>query len=197
MGLEEKDRQELLALARRAVAAALQRGQPPSLDPGQLSEELCSDGACFVTITKDGTLRGCIGSLEAHQPLAEDVRENAIAAAVRDPRFPPLSTAELDQVCFEVSVLSAPQRLEYEGLEDLLAKLRPGIDGVLIQSGFNRATFLPQVWEKLPDPHLFLQQLCLKAGLPPNAYRRGELEVFTYQAEKFAESQPVSPAART
>ena len=188
MGLDSQDQQALLGLARQTVAAALRGDEPPAIDLGELADDLHREGASFVTITKDGALRGCIGTLEACRPLAEDVQENALAAALRDPRFPPLSPTELDEVLFEVSVLSAPQRLDYDGVDDLVAKLRPGIDGVVVQSGFNRATFLPQVWDKLPGPDLFLQQLCLKARLPADAYRQGELEVLTYQVEKFVES---------
>jgi AmmeMemoRadiSam system protein A len=187
MGLDTSSQETLLALAREAVTVALERGRLPPLDLSAFAEELRRDGASFVTITKGGVLRGCIGSLEARRPLAEDVRENAVAAALRDPRFPPVTPPELEDLRFEVSVLSAPQPLEYEVTEDLLRRLRPGVDGVVIECGFNRATFLPQVWEKLPHHHLFLQQLCLKARLPQDAYRRGDLDVYTYQVEKFAE----------
>jgi AmmeMemoRadiSam system protein A len=154
-----------------------------------LSEELRSPGASFVTLTIGGGLRGCIGSIEPRQPLALDVQENALSAAFRDPRFPPLRREELDQVHIEVSVLTRPQPLDYTDPDDLLARLRPHVDGVIIERGWHRATFLPQVWEKLPDPHEFLAHLCLKAGLPSDDYRRPGLQVQTYQVEKFGEGE--------
>ena len=116
-----------------------------------------------------------------------DVRENAVAAALQDPRFPPVRLEELGDLHIEVSVLSIPQRLEYDDVHDLVAKLRPGVDGVVIERGWNRATFLPQVWEKVPDAHQFLQHLCSKAYLPVDAYRDADLDVYTYQVEKFEE----------
>jgi AmmeMemoRadiSam system protein A len=140
-----------------------------------------------VTLTKDGNLRGCIGSLEARRPLIIDVRDNAVSAAFSDPRFPPVAPHELEDLHIEVSVLSPARRLPYDGPDDLIAKLRPGVDGVVIERGWHRATFLPQVWEKLPDPREFLAHLCLKAGLAVDAYRRPGLDVYTYQVEKFEE----------
>lgn len=187
MPLSPEDRQTLLRLARETITLATQGKEPPSVDLDKVSENLRRDGASFVTLTEHGDLRGCIGSLEARRPLILDVRENALAAAFQDPRFPPVRADEVDDLHIEISVLSAPQRLEYDGSDDLVAKLRPGIDGVVIERGWNRATFLPQVWEKLPDPHEFLQHLCLKAYLPPDAYRRGDLDVYTYQVEMFEE----------
>ena len=151
------------------------------------ADDLRGDGASFVTLTKHGQLRGCIGSLEPRRSLAVDVRENAVAAALQDPRFPPVRREELGDLHIEVSVLSIPQRLEYDGVDDLIAKLRPGIDGVVIERGWNRATFLPQVWEKVPSAHQFLQHLCLKAYLPVDAYRDADLDVYTYQVEEFEE----------
>jgi AmmeMemoRadiSam system protein A len=159
----------------------------PEVDPDTTPENLWRDAACFVTLTKHGQLRGCIGSLEAHQPLVLDVRDNAIGAAFRDPRFPPVSADELDDLHVEISVLSRPEPLSYDSPDDLIAKLRPGVDGLVIERGWNRATFLPQVWEKLSDPHEFLQHLCRKAYLPADAYRHPGLDVYTYQVEKFEE----------
>lgn len=189
MSLSPTDCQYLLKLARETIACRLQGEEPPPVDLDALPESLSRDGACFVTLTKRGELRGCIGSLEARRLLVEDVRANAMAAAFHDPRFPPVRTEELDDLCVEVSVLSAPQPLSYDGPDDLIAKLRPGVDGVVIESGWNRATFLPQVWEKLPDPHQFLGQLCRKAFLPTDAYRKPGLDVYVYQAEKFKEGE--------
>ncbi len=185
MPLQPKDRQALLTLAREAIARHLRGEGPPPVDMDAVSEGLRRDGASFVTLTKGGALRGCIGSLELRRSLVLDVRENAVAAAFHDPRFPPVSTEELDALHVEISVLSVPQPLSYDGPDDLIAKLRPGVDGVVIESGWNRATFLPQVWEKLPDPHQFLEHLCLKACLSADAYRHPGLDVYTYQVEKF------------
>jgi AmmeMemoRadiSam system protein A len=187
MSLSPADRQYLLRLARETIAHRLRGEGPPQVDLSALDESLTRDGASFVTLTKHGALRGCIGSLEPRRPLVLDVRENAVAAALQDPRFPPVSLEELDDLRVEVSVLSVPQLLSYEGPDDLVAKLRPGVDGVVIERGWNRATFLPQVWEKLPDPHQFLQHLCLKAYLSADFYHHPGLDVYTYQVEKFEE----------
>lgn len=187
MGLTAEERQTLLALARETITRVASGQEPPSVDPGAVSENLQRDGASFVTLTKHGQLRGCIGSLEARRPLALDVRENAISAALYDPRFPSLRPQEMTDLHVEVSVLTSPEPLSYDGPDDLVAKLRPGVDGVVIERGFNRATFLPQVWGKLSDPHEFLRHLCLKAYLAPDAYRHPGLDVYTYQVESFEE----------
>lgn len=187
MPLSPEDREYLLRLARETIARHLRGEGAPPVDLSALHESLACDGASFVTLTKHGSLRGCIGSLEARRPLALDVRENALAAAFHDPRFPPVRLDELGDLRIEVSVLSPPQPLLYTDADDLIAHLRPGVDGVVIERGWNRATFLPQVWEKLPDPHQFLQHLCVKAFLPADAYCSPDLDVFTYQVEKFEE----------
>lgn len=188
MALTLQDREKLLKLARDTIANQVRGQRVPEVDPDTTPEDLWRDAACFVTLTKHEQLRGCIGSLEAHQPLVLDVRDNAIGAAFRDPRFPPVSADELDDLHIEISVLSHPEPLSYDGPDDLIAKLRPNVDGVVIERGWNRATFLPQVWEKLPDPREFLQHLCLKAYLPADAYRHPGLDVYTYQVEKFEET---------
>lgn len=187
MGLTPEERHTLLKLARDTIEARLRRQDPPRVDLEAMPQRLVRDGASFVTLTKAGNLRGCIGSLEARRSLAIDVQENALSAAFHDPRFPPVGSRELAELRIEVSVLSAPERLAYEGVEDLVAKLRPDVDGVVIVHGWRRATFLPQVWEKLADPHEFLEHLCLKAGLAADAYRQPGLDVYTYQVEKFEE----------
>ena len=189
MSLSDTDRQYLLELARETIVLRLHKEELPPVDPDALPESLSGDGACFVTLTKRGALRGCIGTLEPRRLLVEDVRANAAAAAFSDPRFPAVSVEELHDLQIELSVLSASQPLSYDGPDDLIAKLRPGVDGVVIESGWNRATFLPQVWEKLPDPHEFLKQLCRKAFLGADAYHRPGLKVYVYQVEKFKEEQ--------
>ncbi|MBN1876055.1 MAG: AmmeMemoRadiSam system protein A [Anaerolineae bacterium] len=184
--LSIEEGQYLVRLARATIAEAL--GAQMATLPAITSSNLQAPGASFVTLhTRSGNLRGCIGSLTASRPLIEDVRENALNAAFKDPRFPPLTQAELSAIVVEVSVLTAPTALDFDGPEDLLRKLRPGIDGVLIERGWNRATFLPQVWESLPVPEEFLSSLCYKARLPSNAWRWPDMKVSIYQVEKFEE----------
>lgn len=185
--LTTEEKQMLLRIAREAIEAQLRNPppRPPALT--DLSPQLQLDGASFVTLTDHGELRGCIGSLQARRPLAHDVYHNALGAAFKDPRFPPLREGELAQITVEVSVLSQPEPLEYANAEALLDKLRPHVDGVVLKRGLRRATFLPQVWEKLPQPETFLTHLCYKAGLPPDAWRRSDVEIETYQVDKFKE----------
>jgi AmmeMemoRadiSam system protein A len=143
----------------------------------------------FVTLTSLGQLRGCIGNLSSTSSLLEGVKRNALSAALADYRFKPLQCTELDKIEIEVSVLSEPRRLEFADADDLIAKLRPGIDGVILRQGAASATFLPQVWEQLPDPDGFLGHLCHKAGLASNAWRNGRVEIETYQVQYFTEKQ--------
>lgn len=156
----------LLPLARGAIAAHL--GGGGSKRPH--APWLAVPGASFVTLTQDGALRGCIGSLAAHRPLGEDVAHNAVAAAVHDPRFSPLPPAELDRTRIEVSVLSEPEPLTVRDEDDAANQLRPAVDGVVVSSGWHRATFLPQVWAHYPDAHQFLRELKRKAGLPAHSW---------------------------
>jgi AmmeMemoRadiSam system protein A len=182
---EEKD--TLLELARGALEAGVRGQILPPLDLDALSPRLQEDGASFITLTINGNLRGCIGALEPYQPLAEDVREHAVAAALQDFRFPNVEPDELPQIAIEVSRLTPPTPLEYTTPEDLLSKLRPGIDGVVLRDAPRRATFLPQVWEKLPDPADFLANLCYKMGAGPDRWRVKHLDVLVYQVEEFHE----------
>ncbi len=190
MSLSAENRHYLLDLARQSITAYLEGRALPSVDLASLPDALTRPGACFVTLTIDGDLRGCIGSIEPRQPLVLDVQENALGAAFRDPRFPPLSRRELARIHIEISVLTVPEPLAYSDADDLLRRLRPEVDGVIIERGWRRATFLPQVWEKLPGRHDFMAQLCMKAGLPPDDYRRPGLQVLTYQVEMFEEEHP-------
>jgi AmmeMemoRadiSam system protein B/AmmeMemoRadiSam system protein A len=176
----------LLAHARAAIERAL--GMDTAIPPEP--DWLAAQGATFVTLTQRGHLRGCIGSLAAYRPLGADVRENAVSAALRDPRFPCLSRDELAITTVEVSLLTAPAPFPIADEADAIARLRPGIDGVILEHGSHRATFLPQVWESLPDPRLFLAELKRKAGLPP-AFRDPGLRLATYQAEKWKEPELV------
>jgi uncharacterized protein len=185
--LSESSRRFLLELARRSIAEGI-AGRPAGAPvPESLPEEVRAEGACFVTLTMHGDLRGCIGSLEARQPLVADVKEHALDAALHDFRFPPVSEGELDSIHIEISVLTKPEPLAYGTPEDLLHKLRPGVDGVILSHGAKRATFLPQVWEQLPSAPAFLSQLCEKMGAEPDVWRRGHVHVFIYQVECFEE----------
>jgi hypothetical protein len=185
--LTDEEKQILLKLARRAIEAAVNGQPPPPLDPASLTPNLLAEGASFVTLTKNGALRGCIGALEPYQPLAADVREHAIAAALENYRFSPVRPDELDDIKIEISRLTLPVMLDYRDTEDLLNQLRPGVDGVILRDGWRRATFLPQVWEKIPDKAEFLSNLCYKMGAAPDTWRRKHLEVLTYQVEEFHE----------
>ena len=185
--LTDSEKQTLLRLARQALECAVRGEKLPPIDPTSLTPLLRAQGATFVTLTIGGALRGCIGALEAYQPLADDTREHAIAAALEDPRFHPVGKGELDRIRIEVSRLTPPRPLEYSDSEDLMAKLRPRIDGVILKHDFRRATFLPQVWEQIPDPADFLDHLCAKMGARSNLWRNTKLQVYIYQVEEFHE----------
>jgi AmmeMemoRadiSam system protein A len=185
--LTPDEKQTLLKMARQALEAGVRGATLPTLDPAALTPALRAEGAAFVTLTIQGDLRGCIGALEPYQSLAEDVREHAVAAALEDYRFPNVQENELEKIQIEVSRLTIPVPLEYKDAEDLLAKLRPGVDGVILRDSFRRATFLPQVWEKIPDAEAFLANLCYKMGADPDTWKRKHLEVLVYQVEEFHE----------
>lgn len=155
----------LLDLVKRSLAHGCQRGQPPAVNVESFPPPLQTQGATFVTLEKDGRLRGCIGSLQAHQPLVQDLVQNAFRAAFKDPRFPPLSAEELDQIHWSISILSTPEQMLFRDEADLLGQLKPGVDGLIISDAGRRSTFLPQVWEQIPEPQAFLAQLKRKAGL--------------------------------
>jgi AmmeMemoRadiSam system protein A len=173
----------LTSLARAAIASRLGM---PSRTPAR-PEWLSTPGAVFVTLTLHGQLRGCIGSLEAWRPLVEDVEANARAAAFDDPRFPHLTSEELPEIRVEVSILSKPEPMNFSDEADALAQLRPGIDGVALEWGRHRGTFLPQVWEQLPDPVQFMHHLKQKAGLSPDFWAP-DLRLSRYTVDKFKET---------
>ena len=178
---EHQEKARLLtALAHAAIAAEFGASWPALPRPAWLD----APAATFVTLTRHGQLRGCIGSLEAHRSLYDDVTRNARSAAFDDPRFPRLEADEFSSVRIEVSVLTAPQPLQFSSEADALLRLRPGIDGVIIQYGTRRATLLPQVWRQLPEPHKFLAHLKQKAGLPTDLWA-GDLQLAVYQVEVF------------
>jgi len=185
--LTSKEKQTLLGIARQSIESAVKGERNSKLDSALLTPRLKEQGASFVTLTVRGELRGCIGALEPYQALADDVREHAVAAALQDPRFPPVGPNELNEINIEVSRLSVPYPLEYSTSEDLIQKLRPHVDGVILRDGMRRATFLPQVWEKIPNPAKFLDNLCYKMGAAPDTWKHKHLEVLIYQVEEFHE----------
>lgn len=187
--ISKEEGEFLLNLARKSIEYYLTyRKILPITEKEIPFENLKKKGASFVTIeTKWGQLRGCIGSIIPYRPLYEDVINNAISAAVSDPRFLPLSKNELSNTKIKVSVLTYPQPLFYENWKDLLDKLKPYEDGVIIKYKNHTATFLPDVWESIPNKEAFLSNLCLKAGLAPDFWKTGLLEVYTYKTISFSE----------
>jgi AmmeMemoRadiSam system protein A len=185
--LTPEEREYLLILARQSLEKGVCGEDLPRIDLKLLTPRLRDFGASFVTLTWRGNLRGCIGALEPYQPLAEDVREHAVAAALDDYRFPHIQPDELPDIKIEISRLTLPVPLEYNLPEDLPQHLRPGIDGVILRDGIRRATFLPQVWEKISDANTFLSQLCMKMGASTDTWRHKKLSVDIYQVEEFHE----------
>ncbi len=183
-GLCEKEKTLLRRVAQDAVEHTLQHGTPYSIGTTRYPHPLREPGASFVTLKKHGKLRGCIGSLEARRPLVEDVLHNAHAAAFADPRFPPVSAQELPELTFHLSILTPAEPLQFTSETDLLQQIRPGIDGLILEDDLHRSTFLPAVWESLPDATQFLQHLKQKAGLPAD-YWSGTLTISRYTTESF------------
>ena len=186
--LSAEERHWLLVAARQSVESAAKRRDLPEIHLEDVSPSLREKGASFVTLTEaNGDLRGCIGALEAYQPLALDVREHAAAAARDDYRFQPVQAEEVIRLRIEISRLTSPRVLNYDNPADLERLLRPGVDGVILRDGAQRATFLPQVWEKLPRVDDFLTHLCQKMGAQGGLWRRKKLQVQIYQVEEFHE----------
>ncbi|MCG8550052.1 MAG: AmmeMemoRadiSam system protein A [Desulfobacterales bacterium] len=186
--ISDKQGQMLLEMARISIAEklGLPVGKPRiELDHSFLEIKL----GLFVTLHKNSRLRGCIGVIEPVEPLKTGVKEIARLAAFKDSRFSPLARDEFDQVDLEISLLSLPEKFEYDGENELLQRLVPFKDGVIIKQGSNQATFLPQVWEQLPDPASFLSQLCIKAGLDADEWAKGGLTVHTYRVHLFSEKK--------
>ena len=176
----------MVKLARSAISAELDKTAAVQR-PQVHSEALEEKRGCFVTLHKKGQLRGCIGTIEPVRSLADSVEENARNAAFKDPRFPPLTADELPQIDLEVSVLTVPEILAYKDPADLIQQLIPGTHGVIISHSWHSATFLPQVWEQLPDPQTFLSHLCRKAGMDANCWKASDVIVKVYRAEYFSE----------
>ncbi|RME95539.1 MAG: AmmeMemoRadiSam system protein A [Verrucomicrobia bacterium] len=188
--LSPDERSLLLELARETIATRLREGRMPAVGGDYLPPRLAEPAACFVTLTKDGALRGCMGTLEPRWPLYRAVMENAAKAAFGDPRFPPVTLEELPELHIEISVLSPVRVLPARTPEEKLAALEPGRHGVILRARGLTATYLPQVWEKLPDKELFLASLSRKAGLDPAAWRSPEAILAVYEVESFEEPEP-------
>jgi hypothetical protein len=189
--LSPEERAFLLALARQSITAAAENRALPEADLAGVSEALRAPGACFVTLRmrSSGDLRGCTGVLVAQMPLVHEVIKTAAQTALHDPRFAPVAPAEVPRLEVEISVLTPPRQLSFARPEELVQLLRPGIDGVTLYRGPYRATFLPQVWDKIPDPVEFLDMLSQKMGLARGAWRLPGTEVEVYQVEEFADTE--------
>jgi AmmeMemoRadiSam system protein A len=186
--LTKEDKKYLLDLARRSIKHYLKKGITLDIQPTEITnEKLTEYCACFVTIHINNELRGCIGSLEKCRPLVNDVVHNAIACAFEDPRFQPLSVDEFNKIKISISVLTKPEPFPVKSPEDLLKKLTPKKHGLILKQGWNRATFLPVVWEQLTDKEKFLTHLSIKAGLSPDGWRDPKTEYEVYEAIEFSE----------
>jgi AmmeMemoRadiSam system protein A len=190
MPLTEQDRQILKEVARQAIAYGLAQdiswGRRPEMpvNSAEYSEALQAIRGCFVTLNLHDELHGCIGTLDAYQPLVIDVAHNAHAAAFYDPRFPPTTQQQLDELDIHISILNPAEAMQFDSEADLLRQLRPGIDGLILEDGGQRGTFLPVVWESLKTPEEFLLHLKYKAGLPAN-YWSNSLKISRYTTESF------------
>ena len=164
--LRPRDEGRLLGIARDSIDSGLRHGRPLDVPAAALSGTLAAPRGVFVTLTRRAALRGCIGSMQSSEPLARGVADSAFGAAFRDPRFPQLQAHEFEDTHIEISILSPMEPLAAANREILMETLKPGVDGLLLEDGHHRSTFLPKVWEQLPDPGLFLDHLLTKAGLP-------------------------------
>jgi len=180
----KQQRQQLHDIALDSIKSGLANGKALEVDLNKLDAPLQSKCATFVTLSKHGELRGCIGMLEAVRPLAEDIAKNAYAAAFSDHRFSPLRKNELEQLDIHISILGTPEEMFFDSEEDLIKQLRPGIDGLIMEEGQLRGTFLPSVWQSLPDRHDFLNHLKMKSGLP-SSHWSDSIHIHRYTVEEF------------
>lgn len=168
INLTEEEKKTCHQVAKESIRHGLELGNQLAVNALDYSQTLQQNAATFVTLHKNGNLRGCIGTLEAYQPLINDIAEHAFAAAFRDPRFTKLQQSEFELLDIEISILTPPESIAFSSEADLLSLIRPGVDGLVLEYGYNRGTFLPSVWEQLPDKIEFLNHLKMKAGLPQN-----------------------------
>lgn len=180
--LNEEQQQQLLTVAKNSIRRGLATGKPLTVNLDDFPAELTAQRATFVTLQKHGQLRGCIGMLNAVRPLVEDIAENAFSAAFRDPRFPQLEASELNELDIHISILTPSEPISFNSEQDLLNQLQPYVDGLILQEGHSRGTFLPSVWEQLPEPKQFLRHLKQKAGLPPD-YWSDTIKIYRYHTE--------------
>ena len=185
--LSKEERKFLLKLARDTLDSYLKTGKKPSIDISKLTPSLKEVQGCFVTLSKNHELRGCIGHIIPHEELYKSIMDNAINAAVNDPRFNPVRHEEIKDIKIEISVLTAPKKLKFSSGNDLKDKLRPNIDGVILKRGWNQSTYLPRVWEHFQEKEEFLSSLCIKGGMEPDCWQDNKTEVQTYQAFVFEE----------
>jgi AmmeMemoRadiSam system protein A len=186
-----EERKQLLQLARTTLNNYFEKKKPTEVADSEIPKKFKQERGCFVTLTtgKNHDLRGCIGYIKPVKSLYNAIIDNALSAALQDWRFSPVKKEELSEIEIEISVLTVPQKLEFSSPDDMLAKIRPGIDGVYLFYGSSSSTYLPQVWEKLTDKKEFFSSLCMKGGAPPDCWKRKEVEIYTYQAEYFNESE--------
>ena len=182
MSLTKEQQQRLMELAKSSIQHGLQTGKALKINLADYPAELAERRATFVTLHKHKQLRGCIGMLEAVRPLAEDIAENAFLAAFRDPRFPPLSADEFGDLDIHLSILTPSEPIAFTAEQDLITQLQPGVDGLILEEGCRRGTFLPSVWEQLPEPGQFLRHLKQKAGLAPD-YWSESIRIYRYRTE--------------
>jgi hypothetical protein len=182
MSLTKEQQQRLLDLAKSSIQHGLQTGRALKVNLADFPAELTERRATFVTLHKHHQLRGCIGMLEAVRPLAEDIAENAFLAAFKDPRFPPLTEDEFGELEIHLSILTPAEPVAFSSEQELITQLQPGIDGLILEEGRRRGTFLPSVWEQLPEPEQFLRHLKQKAGLAPD-YWSESIRIYRYRTE--------------
>jgi AmmeMemoRadiSam system protein A len=184
--LNKEEQVFLLNLAKKSIQHYLAKKKFLKIKPNELpSEKLKEKFGTFVSLSKNGKLRGCIGHIYPVNPVFLDVIQNAVAAAFCDNRFSPLEEGELSETKVEISVLTKPRKLIFSSPQELLKKIKPNIDGVIINIENQQATFLPQVWGQIPDKRNFLSHLCMKVGFPPNTWERSFVEVYVYQVQFF------------
>jgi len=183
----ESQKEALLKLARQSILHYFKTSRTLKVNQTDIDEDYKRNRAVFVTLSMGGDLRGCIGSLEATQPLYKDIIENSVRAAFFDPRFEAVSEEELNDISIEISVLSKPEKIPFSGFEDLINKITPFKDGIVLKKGIAKATYLPQVWKQIPKAETFLSSLCVKAGLDPESWKDNDIEIEKYHIEEFSE----------